>query len=387
MKTTLKIKLAPSPEQHELLVATMERFNAACDFIAKVAFENRLASKFKLQKLIYSEVRERFGLSSQMTVRAIAKVVDAYKRDTSTLCRFRPHGAVVYDERIMSFEGLDAVSLWTLDADTPRQSIPMIFGGYQRAQFHRARGQADLVLVGEQFYLLATLDTPEPPEFDPDGFLGVDLGIVKLAVDSDGNEATGALVEKVRQRNHTLRRGLQAHGGKNAKRHLVRLRGREARFRRNENHRIANELVERAKDTNRGIGLEDLKQIRSRVTVRRADRARHSGWAFAQLIAFILYKAKLAGVPTHVVDPRNSSRECSVCGYVSKKNRPSQAVFRCQRAECQHEENADHNAAKVIARRAQVQFSRRSQSASDAVHGDVDSAHVLELQAAPFREQ
>ena len=113
VKTTLKIKLLPSPEQHAALLATMERFNAACDFIAEVAFQNQLASKFRLQKIVYYEVKERFGLTAQIVIRAIAKVVDAYKRDTSIRCSFKPHGAIVYDERVMSFRGLDAVNLWT----------------------------------------------------------------------------------------------------------------------------------------------------------------------------------------------------------------------------------------------------------------------------------
>jgi len=378
VKTTLKIKLAPSSEQHAALLRTMERFNAACDSIAQVAFEHRLASKFKLQKLVYHEVKARFALSAQLVVRAIAKVVDAYKRDTSIRCRFKPHGAVVYDERIMSFRALEAVSLWTVGG---REPIPMVLGDYQRTHLERAKGQADLCLVGSTFYLLVTLETPEEPERAPNGFLGVDLGIVQIAVDSDGREASGAGVEAVRSRTLTLRRRLQAHGGKNAKRHLVEVRGREARFRRNENHRIANELVERAKDTGRGIALEDLKGIRGRTTVRRADRARQSGWSFWQLQEFILYKARRAGVRVEIVDPRNSSRECSACGYVSKRNRPSQAVFRCQREGCQHEENADRNAAKVIARRGEAQYSRHSQLAFDAVHDDVLHVDALALQA------
>jgi putative transposase len=314
-----------------------------------------------------------------MVIRAIAKVVDAYKRDPAIRCRFKPHGAIVYDERVMSFRGLEAVNLWTVDG---RETIPIVLGAYQRLQVHRAKGQADLCLVGQDFYLLVTRETPEAPEIDPTSFIGVDLGIVNLAVSSDGTEASGEGVQAVRTRLHALRRRLQAHGGKNAKRHLVRLRGKEARFRRNENHRISKQLVGRAKDTNRGIGLENLKHIRSRTTVRRADRAKHSGWAFWQLHAFVTYKAKVAGVPVEVVDPRNSSRECSACGFVSKKNRPSQAVFGCQR--CGHTENADRNAAKVIAGRAEAQYSRRSQPASDAVHGDAQSVHVLELQALRF---
>jgi len=65
MKLTLAIKLAPSPEQHEALVATLERFNAACNAIAEVAFREHLANKIALQKLVYYAVRERFGLSSR----------------------------------------------------------------------------------------------------------------------------------------------------------------------------------------------------------------------------------------------------------------------------------------------------------------------------------
>jgi IS605 OrfB family transposase len=369
VKLTLKVKLSPSPEQYTALLSTMERFNAACDFIAEVAFDNRLASKFKLQKLVYYEVKHRFGLSSQLVVRAIAKVVGAYKRDPSIRCAFKPHGAVVYDERVMSFRGLDAVNLWTV---LGRLSIPMTLGDSQRTQFHRAKGQADLCLLGQVFYLLATLDVPEEPPMDPGGFLGVDLGIVKIASDSDGEQFSGDGVEQTRARCHRLRRGLQRHGSKNAKRRLVRLRNKEARFRRNENHRIAKRIVEKAKDTKRGIGLEELRGIRSRITVRKSDRARQSGWAFAQLRDFITYKAALAGVPVVVVDPTNSSRECSSCGFVSKKNRPSQAVFSC--GSCGHDENADLNAAKVIASRAAV-------NRPIAVHVGVDHAEALELQA------
>src|SRR5216684_4135686 len=114
MKLTLAVELAPSPDQHAAFVATLERFNAACNAIAEVAFRERLANKIALQKLVYYAVRERFGLSSQMTVRAIAKVVETYKRDTTIQPTFRPHGALTYDERIMSWKGLEHVSLLAL---------------------------------------------------------------------------------------------------------------------------------------------------------------------------------------------------------------------------------------------------------------------------------
>ncbi|MBM3264282.1 MAG: transposase [candidate division Zixibacteria bacterium] len=39
----------------------------------------------------------------------------------------------------------------------------------------------------------------------------------------------------------------------------------------------------------------------------------------------IAYKTKLAGVPVIVVDPRNTSRTCTSCRCVDKRNRPVQS--------------------------------------------------------------
>jgi predicted transposase len=152
MKTTLQIKLLPSSKQHALLRDSMHAFNAACTYIAGIAYEQRLASKFKLQRLVYYEVRQRFGLSAQLAIRAIAKVGEAYKRDTSQRISFRGDGTVVYDERILSFRGLEAASLGTLHG---REVIPMQMGDYQRVQCHWAKGQADLVLVDGVFLSVA----------------------------------------------------------------------------------------------------------------------------------------------------------------------------------------------------------------------------------------
>src|SRR5712692_3404044 len=104
MRLTLPVKLAPTPEQAHGLLATIERFNAACDWLSGVAFRERCANKVVLQKLAYYDVRERFGLAAQLSIRAISKTVEAYKRDRTIRPRFRPRGAVPYDERIMSWK-------------------------------------------------------------------------------------------------------------------------------------------------------------------------------------------------------------------------------------------------------------------------------------------
>jgi IS605 OrfB family transposase len=351
MKLTLELQLIPTAQQKDVLLSTMERFNAAASHAAEVGFEAGVFSQPSIHKLGYAEIRERFGLSAQMAVRAIGKAVEVFKRDKSVCPVFKPRGAVTYDERILSFKGLDRVSLWTLSG---RMILPLAYGEYQGRRFDRIKGQVDLVYRGGKFFLYATVELPDKAPIEVKDFLGVDLGIVSLATDSDGNAHAGAPVEKVRRRRHESRRSYQKTGTKSAKRRLKRLARREANYRRNENHRIANELVRLAKDTGRGIGLEDLSGIRERTTVRAKDRGKHSGWAFAQLQVFVSYKAELAGVPVVFVDARNTSRTCSACGHCEKANRKSQAEFACQH--CGFSENADLNAARNVRDRANVKW-------------------------------
>ena len=129
MNLTMQLKLLPTPGQADVMLRTMERFNAACDALAAVAFANRCANKVELQKLAYHTIRRDFGLGAQMTVRAIAKVVDAYRRDTDIQPTFRPHGAIVYDQRILSWKGADRVSIQTNDG---RQIMPWIAAPFSR---------------------------------------------------------------------------------------------------------------------------------------------------------------------------------------------------------------------------------------------------------------
>jgi predicted transposase len=142
MKRTLLVKLAPTLTQHAKLLQTMERFNAACNAIARVAFQEQTVSKLDLQKLVYYDIRARFGLSAQMAIRAISKVGEAYKRDKGIQPRFRPNSAMVYDQRICSFPGTDRVSLLTLDG---REVMPFRFGRYAEGMLQRVRGQCDLL--------------------------------------------------------------------------------------------------------------------------------------------------------------------------------------------------------------------------------------------------
>jgi putative transposase len=116
--------------------------------------------------------------------------------------------------------------------------------------------------------------------------------------------------------------------------------------------------VSTAKGTRRGLALEDLKNIRSRVNGSKRQRRVLHSWAFRQLREFIAYKAALAGVPMVYVNPAYTSQTCSRCGHCERANRRSQARFLC--VACGFSTHADLNAAENI-RRAALSCSQTSQ--------------------------
>src|SRR5438093_1310034 len=124
---TLTVLLRPTPKQAQALKETMTTFNAACDFVSRVAWENREFNNFRLRRLTYRDVRSRFALPSQLAQHAIAKVAAAYQVSREVQATFRPQGAVTYDCRVMRLLGVSAVSMTLLSG---REKILLSTGGY-----------------------------------------------------------------------------------------------------------------------------------------------------------------------------------------------------------------------------------------------------------------
>ena len=346
MKLTAKVKLSTTAESFAALTETLHTANACCDWISARAWKAKTFGQFALHKLTYADARDKFGLSAQVAVRCIGKVCDAYKLDKKVKRTFWPDGAIPFDDRILTWKA-DTVSIWTVKG---RLKIRFEAGPRQVALLKSRQGESDLILNKGFFYLAATCNVDQPEPVDVDGFLGVDLGVAEIAVTSAGKKYSGAAVKGVRHRHRRLRAKLQKKQTRGAKRKLKQLAGREARFATHTNHCISKDIVETARRTNRGVAIEELTGIRARVRARRNQRAVVHSWAFAQLGAFLIYKAAVAGVPLVKVDPRNSSRECSRCSHIDKLNRPSQSKSLCR--SCGYSANADLNAAIVIAGRA-----------------------------------
>ena len=341
----INLKLLPSPYQHKSLLQTLEQANDACNYASEIAWGTQTFGQFKLHKLVYRDIREKFSLTAQVAVRVISKAADGYRLDRKTQRAFRPHGAITYDDRILRYLPDDRVSIWTL-AEKARQTIPYACGPKQRELLAYRMGETDLVYRDNTFYLNTVVDVEEPPLLETEDVLGIDLGIVNILADSDGETYSGGQVNGLRKRHAKLRARLQKTGSRAAKR-LLRQRGKkEHRFAGWVNHNISKRVVLKAERTKRAIALENLQGIRSRTRVRKSQRRQHHSWSFFQLRSFIQYKARLTGVLVVLVPPAFTSQRCARCGCVDKANRVSQSLFSCVR--CFFAGNSDTIAAENI---------------------------------------
>ena len=336
MKLTANIKLQCNKEQHQKLFDTLIACNEACNYISTIAFTSKAFGQYSLHKLTYYVVKEKFNLSAQIVVRCIAKVADSYKLSKKVQIKFRQHSAQPFDSRIFRFMKDDYISITTLKG---REKIPFQCGAYQRKLITSQIGEVDLLYIKKHFYIACVCDVDEEQMQNPEKILGIDLGIVNIAVDSEGTFYSGRDVEIYRKKMLNRRKNLQKKGTKAAKRKLKAISKKQQRFQKNTNHCISKAIVEKAKRLHYSIKLEDLRGIRDSVKANKSTRSKIANWGFYQLKSFIEYKAKLAGILVELIDPKNTSRTCPKCSYVHKSNRRTQSIFKCK--QCGFEANAD----------------------------------------------
>ncbi|MGI5231438.1 RNA-guided endonuclease InsQ/TnpB family protein [Actinoallomurus sp. CA-142502] len=363
--SVVQVRLTPTPEQAVRLAAAVAVCNTAATYASRIAWEQGVFGQLALHRLIYRHLRDHFAdLGAQATVRTIARVADVYANRRSTRKRahvFRPHAAVPYDARMISFNR-DAriASVWT-----PAGRIHVAYTGRDsdlKAIATLPIGECDLIERNGLWLLQVAVTLPRPDFAEPvNGFLGVDQGTANLTVTSDGEVLPGTIennghIRGLRDRRHRQRRRLQAKGTSAARRRLRTLAGRESRMMKDVNHQISKHLVRKASvlsahgaGTGRGIAMERLDGIRGRVRASRSQRRTLHGWAFAQQITFTRYKAERAGIAFTTVDPAYTSQTCPRCGHVTRLNRPERGTFRCR--SCDLAGHADHIAAINIANR------------------------------------
>ncbi|MER6427912.1 MULTISPECIES: RNA-guided endonuclease InsQ/TnpB family protein [unclassified Streptomyces] len=371
MKIVTQVKLVPEADQAAALRSTLRTVNDLANWVSDVAFVNDVPREYDLRRHTYAHLKSE-GLGAQAAQHVIKKVRDAYttlhanlragnlgkpgskrrRKAESKPITFRPEAAQPYDDRCLSWQyDTQTVSIWTTAGRIKNVRFACSADAFKVLQHYR-KGESDLIERDGIFYLTATCEIPEAETYEPDRFIGVDLGIVNIATTSTGYQAEGRGLNRYRKRQLALRSKLQKKRTKSAKRRLKERSRREQRHVKNTNHIIAKTIVTEAERTSAGICLEQLKGIRQRVRLRKPQRVALHSWAFAQLGDFIVYKAKRAGVPLVFVDPSYTSQTCAECGHVDKRNRVDQRLFICRK--CGVVAHADRNASHNIATRGET---------------------------------
>jgi IS605 OrfB family transposase len=168
------------------------------------------------------------------------------------------------------------------------------------------------------------LEKGKPPLREEGKIIGIDRGLRKAFVTSDGQEIGTELKELIK------------HKGKRSKTSY---------------HHVKTEIFRALKqlqlDGVKAIVLEDLRYIKrgKRGTFSRQVNRLLSFWSTARAVEWLKYRSEELGIRLIFVSPYKTSQRCSTCGKIDSKNRKGEK-FECVR--CGHEDCADHNAAENL---------------------------------------
>lgn len=324
-KAVIRLKLPVN----DSISKTYSEFNKAI----RIAFRHRHVGGLKsIHDRCYPIIRTETELPSQLSCKAVRMVAQNRKAQRMQDIPIR------YDLRNF-WAKLDRgiVSISTIDGRLKMPvSIPECFVKY----IDWNTSGADIVRKGKDYFIHIFVSKDIQSRLGTH-LVGVDVGISKLAVTSDRQFFGG--VEPRLNRIARLRSRLQSKGTRSAKRHLKRLKGKQARFMRDTNHTISKRIVNDNIETGT-IVMENLKGIKRKSRGRRFNGVL-SRWSYFQLQTFIEYKAIANGIDVKYINPRNTSKTCNSCGSLDTVRKSG--FFHCNT--CNHSSDADYNASLNIA--------------------------------------
>lgn len=341
---TARMRLMLDSEQGESLVGTDRQYAEAFNVAAAAAWKAERLNPTQIHKETYYPLRARLALPSQLVISARMKAVEAVKsaraiqkRGGSVSCPKTGSCGIRFDART-----------YRLDWATGEVRLTLIGGrikAFVQFDVHSEKfrglktGSAEVIRTKKGWFLHVSVSREVPEAVSTGKVIGVDRGVCKPAVTSDGRFLGESRWRAIEERMLSLRRRLPAKGTLSAKRKLKILGARLGRFRRDCDHVLSKRLVASCKpgDT---LVFEDLTHIRGRVrTYGKAAHRRMHAWSFHRLGDLVEYKAALRGVKVAYVDPTDTSRRCPSCGTIDKRNRPDQSHFSC--IHCGYSRNSD----------------------------------------------
>lgn len=381
MQVTIKVKLKiTNSETASSFSKTMEQYRQACNYVSEYIFNHDFDMKqSRLNKELYSELRNLFSLKSQMAQSVIRTVIARYKtvkaqmscrpykyqdqntgewhrevRNLNWLCKpisFNRPQVDLQRNRDWSYLSNGQLSINTLDGRV--KATPVCHGFSQYFDGTWKFGLAKLLKSGNKWYLHISA-TKEVADFDKQEVkhvVGIDRGLRFLATTYDEQGETaffdGKAIMRKRAKYQKLRATLQSKGTKSAKRRLKKLSGRENRWMSDVNHHLSKTLVQKY-GANTLFVLENLNGVSfERTDLPKSLRSQNKSWAFYQLEQFLTYKAHLNNCEVVEVSAKYTSQRCPKCGVIKKDNRNhGKHEYHC--ANCGYRSNDDRIGAMNI---------------------------------------
>jgi IS605 OrfB family transposase len=354
MQRTLCLTLDPSADQAGVLRDISQVFTSAFNQVAEVGWREGIGNAIKLHHLTYYAVKAAHPtLVSDLIVQARVKAAESVR----SAMALQKKGRKVSQPRSVACP--PRYNLHTFKVDWDSRTVRLsTTGGRQTIRFEvpahaeqyagNSVDTADLIFRHGRWFLhvVVTVEAPSVPATGE--VIGVDLGLACPAVTSQNAFLGEARWRDLDGKRFKLKRALQKAGTPSARRHLRKVKGKQARFRRDCDHVLSKKIV-RSVEPGATIAIENLTDIRKNTKIKRKTETsrRVHCWTFAQLRGFIEYKAEERGCTVVAVDPRHTSQTCSACGHQARNNRRSRGLFKCR--SCGFTLNADLNAARNIA--------------------------------------
>ena len=349
MTVTAKIQISVNADSKVLLDETMSVYSDACNYVSNYVFRTHDLKQFSLNKVLYSTLRERFGLKSQMAQSVFKTVIARYKTILENQKEWiqpnfkKPQYDLVWNRDYSLTQNCFSVN--TLNG---RVKLPYFTKGMSKYFDHTIYkfGTAKLVNKHGKYFLHipVTYDVEESNISDICNVVGIDRGInfVVATYDSEHKSGfiTGKSIKQKRAHYSKLRKELQMRHTPSARRRIKAIGQRENRWMQDVNHCVSKALaLNNPKHTL--FVLEDLSGVRNAIErVRTKDRYVSVSWSFYDLEQKLIYKAKQNQSTVIKVDPRYTSQCCPVCGHIEKSNRNKKIhLFTCKN--CGYKSNDD----------------------------------------------
>ena len=346
---TAKIQISVNTDSKVLLDETMSVYSDACNYVSEYVFRTHDLKQFSLNKVLYSAIREKFSLKSQMTQSVFKTVIARYKTILENQKEWiqpsfkKPQYDLVWNRDYSLTKNCFSVN--TLNG---RVKLPYFTEGMSKYFDHDIYkfGTAKLVNKHGKYFLHipVTYDIEESNISDICNVVGIDRGINFVAATYDSKHksafVSGKTIKQKRAHYSKLRKELQMCRTPSARRRLLAVGQRENRWMQDVNHQVSKALVE-SNPKHTLFVLEDLSGIRNATErVRTKDRYVSVSWSFYDLEQKLIYKAKQKQSIVIKVDPRYTSQCCPVCGHIEKANRNKKIhLFACKN--CGYKSNDD----------------------------------------------